>query len=133
MYCRNCGNEMAPGAYVCARCGVPTGSGCDYCYNCGNKTDPRAVVCVRCGVQFGQPGVPIGYPQKSKLAAGLFGLFLGGWGVHNFYLGFTSKGVIQIVLTCLTCGIAALWGFIEGILILSGSMNTDANGVPLKE
>ena len=29
--------------------------------------------------------------QKSKVAAGLFGIFLGSFGVHNFYLGFTGS------------------------------------------
>ena len=63
----------------------------------------------------------------------LLGLFLGAWGVHNFYLGNTSRGVIQIVVTILTCGFGGLWGFIEGIMILAGSINTDANGVPLQD
>ena len=67
------------------------------------------------------------------LVAGLLGIFLGAWGVHNFYLGYTKKGILQIVLTIVTCGIAALWGFIEGILILCGNINTDANGNRLAE
>ena len=32
-----------------------------------------------------------------------------------------------------TCGLSGIWGLIEGIMILTGSINTDANGVPLKE
>ena len=72
-------------------------------------------------------------PPKSKMAAGLLGIFLGGFGVHNFYLGFTSKAVIQIVVSLITCGIGSLWGFIEGIMILTGSINTDASGRPLGE
>ena len=71
--------------------------------------------------------------SKSKLAAGLLGIFLGGWGIHNFYLGFTGKGIAQIIVTIVTCGIGSLWGFIEGILILTGSINTDAQGIPLKD
>ena len=71
--------------------------------------------------------------QKSKLVAGLLGIFLGSWGIHNFYLGDSKKGIIQIVVTIVTCGIGGLWGFIEGIMILAGSIKTDANGVPLKD
>ena len=71
--------------------------------------------------------------SKSKLAAGLLGIFLGGWGIHNFYLGFTGKGIAQIIVTIVTCGIGSLWGFVEGILILTGSINTDAQGIPLKD
>jgi TM2 domain-containing membrane protein YozV len=90
-----------------------------------------------------QPPMPnpaYGYPQpKSKLAAGLLGIFLGGLGIHRFYLGYTTIGVIQIVLTVLlgifTFGLVGLWGLIEGIMILAGAsyFQRDANGIPLRE
>ena len=67
------------------------------------------------------------------MAAGLLGVFLGGWGIHRFYLGYTGIGVAQIFVTLFTCGIGGLWGFIEGIMILAGSFNQDAQGRPLKE
>ena len=77
-------------------------------------------------------------PQaKSKIAAGLLGFFLGGFGVHNFYLGYTGKAVAQLLITLLTCGfgafISSIWGLIEGILILTGSINVDGAGIPLKD
>jgi TM2 domain-containing membrane protein YozV len=81
--------------------------------------------------------VPPGYAQKEKLTAGLLGILLGTFGVHNFYLGNTGKAVAQLLITVLSCGILAIvssiWGIIEGVMILTGSINTDANGVPLKE
>ena len=80
---------------------------------------------------YQQAGYQMGVQPKSKIAAGLLGIFLGGWGVHNFYLGYTSKAVIQIVVSLCTCGIGAIWGFVEGIMILAGSINTDADGRPL--
>lgn len=74
---------------------------------------------------------------KSKIAAGLFGIFLGAFGVHNFYLGFTGKAVAQLLITVLSCGflspVSSIWGLIEGILILAGDQKTDVNGVPLKD
>jgi len=79
------------------------------------------------------------YPgqQKSKLAAGLLGILIGAFGVHNFYLGFTGKAIAQLLITVLSFGllsfIPAIWGLIEGILILTGSMNVDANGIPLAD
>ena len=89
---------------------------------------------------YGQPAPAYGMapydPQaKSKLAAGLLGIFLGGFGVHRFYLGFTKIGIIQIVVTIFTCGIGSLWGFVEGILYLVGSngYTTDATGRPLRD
>lgn len=74
---------------------------------------------------------------KSKIAAGLLGIFLGSLGVHNFYLGFTGKAIAQLLISLLSCGTLAwasgIWGLIEGILILTGSMNVDADGNPLRD
>lgn len=68
---------------------------------------------------------------KSKIAAGLFGLFFGAFGVHNFYLGYKNKAILQLVLTIvgfLTLIIAIgaviligveIWTFIESIMILT--------------
>jgi TM2 domain-containing membrane protein YozV len=74
------------------------------------------------------------------MAAGLLGIFLGGLGIHRFYLGYNGIAIAQLVLGLLgivTCGItsiaSAIWGLIEGILILTGSINRDAQGRPLKE
>jgi TM2 domain-containing membrane protein YozV len=89
---------------------------------------------------YGQPYpgyavAPYDPQAKSKLAAGLLGIFLGGFGVHRFYLGYTKIGVIQLIVTIFTCGIGSIWGFVEGILYLVGSngYTTDATGRPLRE
>lgn len=72
--------------------------------------------------------------RKSKLVAGLLGVLIGGLGIHRFYLGYIGIGVAQIVVTFATCGIGAIWGLIEGILILCGStITTDAEGRTLKD
>ena len=71
------------------------------------------------------------------MAAGLLGIFLGCFGVHNFYLGYTGKAVAQLLITVLSCGllwiVSAIWGLVEGIMILSGSITVDAEGNPLGE
>lgn len=93
------------------------------------------------GQPYGQPtfatSVPVGYQQKSKIIAGILGIFLGGFGIHNFYLGRTTRAVIQLVLTIFTFGIAWLWGFIEGILILvsapGSEWHRDGNGIELTD
>lgn len=76
---------------------------------------------------------PAGWAPKQKMVAGILGILLGGWGAHSFYLGNTKKGIIQLVVSIVTCGIGGLWGLIEGIQILTGSIKTDAYGVPLTE
>lgn len=130
MYCRNCGNTMDNSAAVCVKCGVASGQGTAFCPNCGAQTPAGAAVCVKCGVALGQPVNAA--EQKSKMTAGLLGIFLGGLGIHNFYLGYTGKAIAQIVLS-LCFGVGAIWGLIEGIMILTGSINKDANGIPLKD
>ena len=83
---------------------------------------------------------PPAYSGKSKVAAGILALFLGTFGIHNFYLGYTSKGLIQLLGSFLSCGFLAvpiaIWAFIEGILILTARpgeppWGVDATGVPL--
>jgi TM2 domain-containing membrane protein YozV len=130
MFCRNCGKEIANNAAVCIHCGVAAGQGTNFCPNCATQTMPNAVVCTNCGVALAQP-VPVG-EQKSKLAAGLLGIFLGGLGIHNFYLGYIGKAIAQIILS-FCFGAGAIWGFVEGILILTGNINKDAKGIPLKD
>lgn len=143
MYCRHCGNQIDPNAFVCTNCGVKTGTGFNYCPNCGNPTGSQAAVCVKCGISLAAapgPGM-VGMNAKSKLAAGLLAIFLGAFGVHNFYLGYTKRAVIQLVVSLagglITCGIATLgieiWAFVEGIMILTGSINRDGNGMPLRD
>lgn len=132
MYCRHCGNQIEDIAAICVKCGVANGQGANFCPHCGVQTQPGSAFCTNCGIALAPPPYA-GGAQKSKMAAGLLGIFLGAWGIHNFYLGNTGRGVLQIVLTLLTCGAAGLWGFIEGILILCGNIKTDANGVPLQE
>ena len=130
MYCKNCGNVMDPNAAICVKCGCSKGVGSSFCPNCGQALQPGAAFCTGCG--FAMSSVP-NAGGKSKLVAGLLGIFLGGLGIHNFYLGFTGKAVAQIVVSLVTCGAGSLWGFIEGILILCGNMNKDAAGNPLSE
>ena len=86
------------------------------------------------------PGaVPAVWSPKSKLAAGLLGIFLGAFGVHNFYLGFTGKAVAQLLITVLSFGflspVSGLWGLIEGILVLASKTGTqwdlDGQGLPM--
>ncbi len=131
MFCRNCGKEMESNAAYCVGCGVAAGQGTHFCPVCGAETHEQAVVCVKCGAGLynGVRAVP---GRKSRLAAGLLGIFLGGWGVHNFYLGYIGKAIAQIVLS-FCFGIGAIWGLIEGIMILVGSINTDAQGNPLAD
>ena len=84
--------------------------------------------------------VPVGprVIRKSRLVAGLLGIFLGSLGAHRFYLGYTGTGILMLILSLcfggcipvipgLGVGIVAIWGMVEGILCLCGGMR-DADG-----
>lgn len=107
-----------------------------FCENCGKELNENQDICLNCGVAVKKANTHV-EGRKSKMAAGLLGIFLGTLGVHNFYLGYTGKAVAQLLITVLSCGILALvsevWGIIEGVMILTGSINTDAQGNPLND
>lgn len=111
-----------------------------FCKNCGQQIADNSNACQYCGTivnpDYNQPYAPA-QNSKSKLAAGLFGIFLGSFGVHNFYLGYNGKAIAQLLISVLSCGtlavVSSIWGLVEGILILTGDTKTDANGVPLRD
>ena len=109
-----------------------------FCSNCGAELNEEQEICLKCGVRVKNSNTKNTNPNaKSKMAAGLLGIFLGQWGVHNFYLGYTGKAVAQLLITLLTCGagavISGIWALIEGIMILTGSINVDGKNVPLTD
>lgn len=143
MFCKNCGTALDDDAVVCPNCGktVERPSAQEqpkrFCTHCGKEVDPKAYICVNCGCKIESSeiaSVPAG-DRKSKLAGGLLGIFLGALGVHNFYLGYTGKAVGQLLLSVLSIGllswVSAIWGLIEGVMILAGNINTDGKGNPL--
>ena len=117
----------------CTQCGAPidvTASSCKYC---GAETviSPQYVVTPP-QPQYAQPQPP---PQqayqeqqtyyqpatsgKSKIVAGILAIFLGGLGVHKFYLGKIGWGILYLVF-CWTY-IPEIIGVIEGIIYLTSS------------
>ena len=101
------------------------------CPSCGASIDLIATECKYCGEAivveapqyqasqappvYSSNGVPIA--SKSKITAGLLGIFLGGIGAHKFYLGKIGMGILYLVF-CWTY-IPVIVGFIEGIIYLA--------------
>ncbi|MBE7701832.1 NINE protein [Oerskovia sp. Sa1BUA8] len=86
-----------------------------------------------------QPGYYEDPNAKSRLAAGLLGIFLGMFGIHRFYLGYTGVGVTMLLISVLSFGMlgwaVAIWGLVEGILYLTskgGQYAVDSTGRPLR-
>ena len=63
--------------------------------------------------------------ESKRIVAGILGILLGTFGIHKFVLGYTKEGLIMLLTSVLTCGIAGslmgLIGLIEGIIYLTKS------------
>ena len=72
-----------------------------FCKKCGTEISDGTKFCPSCGTQLEEGKEVESYmnvSSKSRLVALLFGIFLGGIGVHNFYLGHASKGIAKILM-----------------------------------
>ncbi len=86
-------------------------------------------------------------PRKSRVVAGLLGIFLGQLGIHDFYLGFMGRAIMLLtlsligwLLSCCTGGLSLIlviftffFGLVEGIMILCGTIKVDGYGNPLDD
>lgn len=61
------------------------------------------------------------YQENKKILAGILAIMLGGFGVHKFILGYTKEGVLQILMSFFSCGLAGIIPFVEGIIYLTKS------------
>lgn len=117
-----------------------------YCSNCGTELNEHQDICLKCGVRINKAdSVNCNTESKSKIAAGVLALFLGSYGIHNFYLGYTGKAVTQLLLTVLGIPLAFvivgipmiiavnIWAFVEAIMIFTGGINKDSKGNILKD
>ncbi len=130
--CENCGAQVRPNASRCEKCGsqvsAPATSPQQPMYAQGNQstTQPQVV--------YVQNPAQVAGAAKSKVVAALLAFFLGAIGIHNFYLGYTGRGIAQLLLTLLTCGwgilITGVWALIEFVLILTGALK-DKSGQEL--
>jgi TM2 domain-containing membrane protein YozV len=102
-----------------------------YCTECGELINIKAEICPKCGVRQSIQSNPISAEiteQKNKwITCLLLCWFLGVFGVHRFYTGHTTLGVVQL----LTLGGCGIWTIIDFIIIVSGNFK-DAQGNPIK-
>ena len=99
--------------------------------------DDSAQYCASCQAALSSVSTPGYQPMQSvnqgqmtdwkqlgadkKIIAGILGIVIGSLGVHKFVLGYTTEGIIQIVITFVTCGAGGIIGLIEGIIYLTKS------------
>lgn len=129
MYCKNCGKELLENSTVCFECGATTNFVAPAPTD--NVSTPAATQnVVTPAATTIRPSGPV--EVKSKKRAAIFAILLGGCGVHDFYLGFTKRGIIKILLSIVSFGFAGcIWGFVDFIRIVTGCLKTDAKGNPI--
>ena len=59
--------------------------------------------------------------ENKKIVSGVLALLVGSLGIHKFVLGYTLEGILQIVISVVTCGLGGIIPFIEGIIYLTKS------------
>lgn len=120
MQCPYCGNDIPSGVPACPSCGasIPADS----------RQPARPAVAPP--AQYARPGAsPVQGAAKSQTAYVLLGALLGSFGVHDFYAGYTGKGVAQLLISVLSCGAAAWVSWIWAIVEIC-TVKQDAKGIP---
>lgn len=82
-----------------------------FCSNCGKEISDNAVSCPDCG----EPTKKANEGKKNKALFVVLALFLGGLGIHRFYLGNVGLGILYLVF--FWTAIPAIAAFIEAIVI----------------
>ena len=151
--CPSCGAENVEGTRFCVKCGttLPASPQPESWRQSGDLGQQQTQDYQSSGYSAPQPPSS-GYPSYSqpqdslsnyqqqagdwmqqgankKMAAGICGILLGGFGVHQFILGYNTEGIIMlaawVIGMFLTCGIASIAvgivGLIEGIIYLTKS------------
>lgn len=148
MYCRECGEKITnEKAEICVKCGTSKPKGENYCPDCGVEVKNKgAEVCLRCGIRlkgttniFANSINSIGNStsNNNKMIAGLIALFLGGMGLHRFYLEYKEIGFIQLGIFAVgllifqpVLAVCSIWALVDVVLIFTGKLN-NANGTQL--
>lgn len=140
MYCKECGEKLVnENSVVCVKCGTNKGQGNNYCSECGSQVmNKNAEVCLSCGSKLNGSKINISSLKNdgkaignSKVVAGLLALFLGGIGIHRFYLGYKEIGFIQLAIFIVALLIFSpallvswIWALIDTIQIFTGKLKT---------
>jgi TM2 domain-containing membrane protein YozV len=97
-----------------------------FCTECGSIINVKAEICPKCGVR--QPGISPTIAKDNRwLTCVLLCWFLGIFGVHRFYLGKTTTGILQLC----TLGGFGIWWLIDFVMIITGNFE-DSEGNVIK-
>ena len=115
----------------CSKCGCQLRDDDLFCPSCGSKVEPfDNKIHVSADLRNIASSTGDNVSNKSRLCAALLAFFLGGLGIHRFYIGKTTSGIFML-LFCWTL-IPSIIAFVDFIIILCGSA-TDSEGKQIVE
>lgn len=111
---------------LCPKCGTVVADQSNYCPHCGcemnsqhySQVPPQYNAPNQYGASYYDTNNPFdssGPEGKSRGIAALLAIFIGGLGIHYFYLNKVAGGVITILLCLITCGLWSVLTFVQGI------------------
>jgi len=102
-FCSHCGSSLPEGANVCPQCGTPVSGAAQpqqtYYNQPNNSVNPP---------QRSDDAFSAGPSGKSRGVAALLALILGTLGIHYFYLGKNTGGIVFLLVSLVTCGVGAV-------------------------
>ena len=124
----------------CVQCDYLRGHGVDYCPDCGAPTKARDRKCPECG---GTLFILRNLMPRRRFTTALLAFTVGMFGIHNFYLGYMRRALLQLTLSVISLAILLLlqfglvagvpiftfvWACFEGIKVVIGNTRVDADG-----
>ena len=101
-----------------------------YCAQCGAQLVDEAVVCPKCGCAVAPTKtVDPNASPKSRLITLLLCIFVGGLGIHRFYVGKIGTGILFL----LTAGVFGIGVIVDLIKIATGKFTDKYGNVIVKD
>ncbi len=120
-----------------------------FCERCKKENDNKAKFCQSCGAPLAEKTIEVDDEKdnttkivndisKNAIFLGIIAILFGSLGVHNFIMGYTKKGLTQLLLTVIGWIaffgpiVSAIWSIVDAIMLFTGAITEDAKGNTLK-
>ena len=94
-----------------------------FCENCGKEIEAGAAFCTECGTVVKEEGIKV--ENENKLIIILIAIFCGAFGIHNFAMGETKKGIVRIVGSLLCGVVGSILAWYDIVKLYKGTYNID--------
>jgi len=112
MFCSQCGAEIPESAKFCPSCGATAGGAAAQQPQYPQQQPPP-----QAQASYARPAPPANVSPSSRLVAILLCFFVGGLGVHRFYVGKIGTGILWL----LTGALLGIGWLVDLIMIAAGT------------